>query len=254
MRSIFPFFHFSIFPFFHFSTFPFAPWLCSCLGSSIVLVEPLRDKELVSLPVFPLPSIVLFPGTALPLHVFEARYLSMVRGVMREQGAIGIVRLCDDVDPQTEQPPLFEVGCAGRIVHVDEVGEGRLNILVHGLDRVRLGNELQIREGYRRFNCEPLQTLHDDDANHQLARLQSCLLSLRSSAGKQDHELVEILNSTSDPLQLADILSAVLIQEPDIRQTLLAEKNLGVRLRTLIDQVAEVLVQVGGLQDQHNLN
>ena len=208
-------------------------------------IEAITKDTLESLAVFPLPSTVLFPGTALPLHVFEQRYLNMVRTILEKGGALAIVRLRDEeVTTGSVPPDLCDIACAGRIVHVDELPNGRLNILVHGLERVRLLEELPLLDGYRRFRADFVPTIQTDGAGVQLARLQSCLLSLKSAVGDKDKELVHVLNSTADPLQLADILSAVLVHEPDIRQQLLAEDDLSARLKKLIDAVADLMVRI----------
>lgn len=208
-------------------------------------LEPLTDEILAELPVFPLPATVLFPGTALPLHVFEPRYRAMVEDAMADHRAIAIAMLHDDADPMDEHAPIYPVACAGRIVHEERLSNGRYNILVHGLERVRLEEEFPLLRGYRRFRTHRLSTTDIDEAGPELARLHSCVLSLRDSVAQTDEQLVEVLKITSDPEQLADILSAVLVTDPHLRQELLACESLKVRLSVLVDAVAEVMIRVG---------
>ena len=207
--------------------------------------EELSALTLESLPVFPLPATVLFPGTALPLHIFEPRYVAMVEESLASNFAIAIAMLRDGADPLAPQAPIHEVACAGLIVHSERVQNDRFNIVVHGLDRVRLERELTAEQGYRRFAATRIDTKHTTDAGAELARLQSCVLSLRRSVEKTDAQLVEVLRSTSDPVELTDILSAVLVAEPAKRQTLLETESLRTRVSMLIDAVAEVMVRVG---------
>lgn len=207
--------------------------------------EALSDETLAELPVFPLPATVLFPGTALPLHVFEPRYRAMVEDCLSSHQAMAIAMLQEEADPMAPQAPVHTVACAGRVVHGERLENGRFNILVHGIERVRLVSELPLVRGYRRFVAERYETTEVNDAGPELARLQSCVLSLRRSVAQTDEQLVEVLKVTSDPQQLADILAAVLVSDPQLRQHLLATDSLRVRLRCLVDAVAEVMIRVG---------
>ncbi len=87
------------------------------------------------IPVFPLPNVVLFPGVPLPLHIFEPRYREMVRDASAGHEIIGMVLLRgDDWQPRyDENPDVYEVGCAGKLVNVDALADGKFNIVLHGL-------------------------------------------------------------------------------------------------------------------------
>ena len=86
------------------------------------------------IPVFPLPNVVLFPGVPLPLHIFEPRYRDMVREASEGHEIIGMVLLRGDWQPRYhEKPEIFDTGCAGKIVNVESLPDGRYNILLHGL-------------------------------------------------------------------------------------------------------------------------
>jgi Lon protease-like protein len=85
------------------------------------------------IPVFPLPNVVLFPGVPLPLHIFEPRYRDMVRDAAAGHEIIGMVLLRGDWRPRYhETPDIFETGCAGKLVNVESLPDGRYNILLHG--------------------------------------------------------------------------------------------------------------------------
>ena len=85
------------------------------------------------IPVFPLPNVVLFPGVPLPLHIFEPRYREMVRDAAAGHEIIGMVLLRGDWRPRYhENPDIFESGCAGKLVNVESLADGRYNILLHG--------------------------------------------------------------------------------------------------------------------------
>lgn len=98
-------------------------------------------------PLFPLPGAILFPRSQLPLHIFEPRYREMVRDVIDGAGRIGMIqplRLDDD-----NQAPLYAVGCVGDVVGVEELGDGRFNIVLLGTNRFRLVRESHLDAPYR---------------------------------------------------------------------------------------------------------
>lgn len=98
-------------------------------------------------PLFPLPGAILFPRSQLPLHIFEPRYREMVRDAIDGAGRIGMIqphRLDDD-----NQAPLYEVGCVGEIVGLEELEDGRFNIVLLGTNRFRLLKEAEVDALYR---------------------------------------------------------------------------------------------------------
>ena len=87
------------------------------------------------IPLFPLPNAVLFPGVPLPLHIFEPRYREMVRDVERgEDKLVGMVLLRGEWRKDYYgRPEIYPVGCAGRMVSVEPLADGRYNILLQGV-------------------------------------------------------------------------------------------------------------------------
>ena len=104
-------------------------------------------SRIVTLPLFPLAGAILFPRSQLPLHIFEARYREMVRDAIDGPGRIGMIqpRRIDDDD----RPPLYDVGCVGDVVGVEELDDGRFNIVLHGSNRFRLIDEVAFEGSYR---------------------------------------------------------------------------------------------------------
>ena len=104
-------------------------------------------SRIVTLPVFPLAGAILFPRTQLPLHIFEARYREMVRDAIDGPARIGMIQplRLDDED----RPALHKVGCVGDIVGVEELEDGRFNIVLHGSSRFRLIDEIAFEAAYR---------------------------------------------------------------------------------------------------------
>ena len=105
-------------------------------------------SRIVTLPVFPLAGAILFPRAQLPLHIFETRYREMIRDAMDGAGRIGMIQP-SRLDEDDERPPLYRVGCVGDIVGVEELDDGRFNIVLHGSNRFRLIEEVPFEGAYR---------------------------------------------------------------------------------------------------------
>jgi hypothetical protein len=105
------------------------------------------------LPIFPLVGVLLLPRARLPLNVFEPRYLAMTRDALGGERLIGMIQ---PSDPQGGQgiggmnPPVYPVGCAGRITQFSETDDGRFLITLTGVSRFRIVEELPLLSGYRR--------------------------------------------------------------------------------------------------------
>ena len=94
------------------------------------------------IPVFPLPNVVLFPKTYLPLHIFEPRYRAMVSDAAMGGQCIGMALLKDGWETNYYgHPPVFSMGCVGRLVSVQPLADGRSNILLQGLERFEIERE-----------------------------------------------------------------------------------------------------------------
>ena len=109
--------------------------------------SPLHVSRLLRVPIFPLSGAILFPRSQLPLHIFEPRYREMVKDALEGPGRIGMIqpqRIDDD-----NQAPLYETGCLGEIVGVEELEDGRFNIVLLGTNRFRLVRETPAEMSYR---------------------------------------------------------------------------------------------------------
>lgn len=98
-----------------------------------------------TLPVFPLPNAVILPVGYLPLNIFEPRYLNMLEDAMSSHRLIGMIQPRDD----NPQPALYQVGCAGRVSRYEETRDGRLEIMLSGLCRFAIKQEITTTRGYR---------------------------------------------------------------------------------------------------------
>jgi Lon protease-like protein len=101
------------------------------------------------IPLFPLPNVVFFPKTYLPLHVFEPRYRQMVADAAAGGQCIGMALLKEGWEERYEgNPPIFSVGCVGRLASVQSLPDGRSNILLQGIERYDIQEEFH-EKSYR---------------------------------------------------------------------------------------------------------
>jgi len=104
------------------------------------------------LSVFPLGGAILFPRMQLPLHIFEPRYRALVSDAMARDRRIGMIQPRPVIGPGVPgEPPLFEVGCIGRIAHVEALDDGRFNLVLEGLTRFRMVRELDVATPFRQL-------------------------------------------------------------------------------------------------------
>lgn len=102
------------------------------------------------LSIFPLAGALLFPRMHLPLHIFEQRYCAMVSDAMARDRRIGMIQPRGDGDP----PPLFDLGCVGRIAEVEALDDGRYNIVLEGTSLFRVARELDVSTPFRQVEAE----------------------------------------------------------------------------------------------------
>ncbi len=119
----------------------------------------MSTKTITRLSVFPIAGAVLFPHMQLPLHIFEPRYRALVRDALSRDQRIGMVQPRDAGDP----PTLFDVGCVGKIGHVEAMEDGRYNIILEGLARFRIRRELSVETAFRQVEAD----LIAEDEIHQ---------------------------------------------------------------------------------------
>ncbi|TMJ20379.1 MAG: ATP-dependent protease [Alphaproteobacteria bacterium] len=116
------------------------------------------EGSLLRIPVFPLAGALLFPGSQLPLHIFEPRYRAMIRDALASDRLIGMIQP-KPAPSEVEggggaQPDLFDVGCIGRIGTCDEREDGCFDIVLEGLSRFRVAREAKVDTPYRQVDAD----------------------------------------------------------------------------------------------------
>ncbi len=112
-------------------------------------------------PIFPLSGVLLLPGVPLPLHIFEPRYRAMVRDALAADGYIAMIQPNGQRGEDPMNPPLFRTACLGKIVQSETQDDGRYNILLRGICRLAIAEELPLLDGYRRVVADYLPFGHD---------------------------------------------------------------------------------------------
>ena len=144
-----------------------------------------------SFPIFPLPNVVLFPGTYLPLHIFEPRYRQMTEAALDGDQVIGMVLIRPDEDPMQPRAPVFGVGCAGRIVESERLPDGRFNLLLHGARRFRIAREAESKALFRRVEAELLPDPSFPELAPEVQRL------LTRTRGQLEARMLELVALTA---------------------------------------------------------
>lgn len=199
-----------------------------------------EPHETANVGLFPLPNVVLFPAQLLSLHVFEPRYRKLVTDVIEQGTSLCMPRLKPGFDADYYgAPPVFETCGIGHITEFARLPDGRFNIVVLGLGRVRLVEELR-SEPYR---VARVQAVSDRTATTPMVAetLRTELLKLLRRTAPHlpgpGKELESRLRTASDAGECADILAGSLIEDPDERQALLEELDPSRRLTSLIAHV-----------------
>ncbi len=207
-------------------------------------------EALPHLRIFPLPSSVLIPGGHLPLHIFEPRYRKMVADALAGDRVMGLALLAPGWEPAYQgRPELFTFLGAGYIQSAERLSDGRFNILVHGVLRARMLEEVDVSEPYRIIRAEAVA---DDTSAEEKAAVVAASRSLRQlvvdlSAVLPDNAaspLAESCVREGDPGRLADLVGAAVLVDHRQRQEFLEETRVAKRLERVSEAVAQVLLQV----------
>lgn len=197
------------------------------------------------LPIFPLPSVVLFPNVFLPLHIFEPRYRQMVSDAIAGDRVIGMTLLRPGWEADYEgRPPVFAVGCSGLITHFERLPDGRYNIILRGLERFRIVGENHTR-AYRIASVEPFAepTLSADDGRRlrslrgRLGAVLSASTDRRDPTRSTDMSDADMINALAQYLDLEAIEKQALLERDCLldRATALIEL---LEMRTLIGRAS----------------
>ncbi len=208
--------------------------------------------EPIEIPVFPLPDVVFFPDTVLPLHVFEPRYRRMVADCLAGDRHLAIVMLRPGWERDYHgRPPLHAVGGTGEIMQSERLADGRYNILLDGRMRIRVEEELRTELPYRTVRARPLADILGEADR---ATLGERLRALRASYGK----LLEALGQSHADLvgrltvagarsgAVIDRIVSAVVPDAAVRQGILEAVDVSDRLDLASAALVDLLTLVAG--------
>jgi hypothetical protein len=206
-------------------------------------------------PVFPLADVVLFPHAILPLHIFEPRYRTMIADALSGEQVVAIALLQPGFEPlyHTLRAPIHRTIGVGRIVAAEELDQGRHNILLRGVTRARVIEELPGRP-YRLARVEPLAADGPEDPHaEQLQRsLREVVQAHRGGPELRDY-WQSLLDASLSLTDLTDLISAGLPVEAELRQCLLDEQQPAQRARMILDHL-RTLSEVAARRRSYSLD
>jgi Lon protease-like protein len=203
---------------------------------------------LSELAVFPLPRVVFFPGTQLPLHVFEPRYRAMMRDCISSgRMAMAVTLLKPGYESSYEgRPAMYELCTVGRIEKHEELPDGRYNLVLRGLSRVKLDELPAENLLYRRARADVIDGKRGTDrvSRDSITTLLSTA-SLVGAAVRRRHPDFSLGVQPDDPPhQIADTLADRLLADPAARQDILETADVPERILKLTGYIATVLGQL----------
>ncbi len=211
------------------------------------------DDELLAdlVPVFPLPNGVLLPGAVMPLHLFEPRYCQMMRDVLEhdeDRRLIAMALLKEGFEPlyHTNHASVHDALCVGRVIHNEELDDGRYNLLLLGCRRARIKVEDQA-QSYRQAYLTPIETVPSDVLDEapivgEFHNLLRQAVELEICPGEAMSRIVQAAPRLE---ALVDLLSFHFIpgDEYQLKQRVLEEPAVVVRTEILALRLQSLLAQ-----------
>ena len=202
-------------------------------------------KKRISL--FPIAGAILLPGMQLPLHIFEPRYRSLVGDALARDRMIGMIQPNGD----RKFPDLFAIGCLGRIEDVEALEDGRYNIVLQGLQRFTVVNELDVKTPFRQAEAELWE---EDELGEVLSIAERAALEMESRrfADSQGYAVDWSSVSQLDDFSLVNAIAQIAPFDTAAKQALLEARGLGVRSELII-QLMEFFGRHDGSDDRVTL-
>ncbi|MFQ5865671.1 MAG: LON peptidase substrate-binding domain-containing protein [bacterium] len=202
------------------------------------------NKRTFEIPIFPLPNIVFFPKTLLPLHIFEPRYQKMIEDALTSSKRIGITLLKEGWEQDYfGSPEVHLIGCVGEIQYSEKLDDGKYNIMLYGLSRVRILNFVQ-EKPYRIAKVKFLKDANFDheefNVNSETENFVQLVLRYLEEMGIENlNELLKLQSYSLESIinQIASVLD-ISIQE---KQNLLEIDSLEARYEQLTNIIKDKL-------------
>ena len=190
------------------------------------------------IPVFPLSNFIIFPGTSVPLNVFEPRYLEMINDSMKTNKMIGLIQPKKTKTKSISD--LYEIGCLGKITSLKDTSDGRYLIELNGLSRFKIIKEIKNIKKYRECEVNFDDFINDTSLEKELLKfsdLDLIFADLKSLFKKRGY----LINWKSlEKQSLNEIINALAMASPfslEEKQILLESQDLGTRK----NKISEIL-------------
>tara|TARA_B100000989_G_scaffold163549_1_gene122181 strand:- start:1990 stop:2631 length:642 start_codon:yes stop_codon:yes gene_type:complete len=193
------------------------------------------------IPIFPLSNFIIFPKTAVPLNIFEPRYLEMVNDSMKAEKFIGMVQPKNIKNfDNSKLPVLHKIGCLGKISSFKETDDGRYLIELKGLIRFEILNEINNNKNYREVEASFGNYFHDLDEKKEDLKFSDLELIFRDFKTLFERKGFIINWKALEKQSLDETINALAMTSPfslEEKQVLLEAENLDVRKT----KIAEIL-------------
>jgi len=205
--------------------------------------------------LFPLPNLVLYPHVMQPLHIYEERYRELVEDALAGDKLIAMAMLEPGWEADYDsRPPVSQHACLGKIVAHHRLEDGRYNLLLLGVQRVRIVHELDPLRSFRKASVELVEDRYDFQTVADRKRLQDKLITAFRKhlpcACQLPEQLEEMLSSHLPLGLLTDLAAYALPLETEVKQQLLAESCVSARAEILLAQVQN-LAESAKVTKQH---
>jgi Lon protease-like protein len=199
--------------------------------------------------LFPLPNVVLFPRAILPLHIFEERYKQMVTDALAHDGRIAMALLKSCCMREYHDNSAIEpVVCIGQIISCERFPDGKYNLLLQGLSRAVIEKEIDGRP-YRQAHVSPLRETPIAEIDLSCERWRLHELFLQANLGPMGKQYAELLGSGLKTAEVADLLAYNLLENTELKQSLLAEADVAVRVQRIVDSLQTMIPMIPGASD-----
>jgi len=197
--------------------------------------------------LFPLPNLVLYPHVMQPLHIYEPRYRAMLEDAVRDDGLIAMALLEPGWETDYEgRPPVSPFACLGKIVTHHRLEDGRYNLLLLGVHRIRLVREVEPPRCYRQAAVELLEDCYHGISSHDLEKMNHDLLEafqrVLPASCQGAEQLPELLSENAPLGLLTDLAAYTLPLGIEMKQQLLAECRVAVRAKMLLAEMEKLSV------------
>jgi len=188
-------------------------------------------------PLFPLPDVVFFPKTLLPLHVYEPRYRALASEALEQDRIICTALLKPGWESDYYgSPEVYPVGCVGKIVHHQKLPDGRYNITLDGIGKVRIESSVRLTP-YRLVRVTPVEDdsawARGDKAVEEAAELVRLFQQVHEGQAPSIL-LAEMFGQNMSPESILNTVALHLNAEPELKEQLLEMDSLDLRYQTLV--------------------